>query len=181
MNHDQSKLNTISKQDHTYYVHLQGTSSFMDTLWTHKPNTNQYISADQEVAIHDGDIILLYQNDTLINTLTRIKEYCKERVTPIPTYDNCKQYYDTVMVTPFEQYELSTLLSKKRYCATLNDWNLNTYTVMAKGVFVIDHAKTCFYYVSSDRLAILKHNTEIIPRLASIDEFYDRDFMGAMI
>lgn len=179
MNHDKSERSTITKYQETYRWHRQGTSSIMDTSWI-RSGTNQYTS-DQGRAELEGDTIRLYNHDTLMATFSRMTEYCKVRITPVPTDDNCKKYYDTVMVTPSDQEELSIVLSKKRYCATLNDWNLNTSIVMAKGVFVLDHEKTCFYYVSNDRLTILQHRTEIIPRLASIDEFYDRDFMGAMM
>ena len=180
MSQEQQERVTIRKQHSSYKLHRQGLSSVLDQIWIHQSD-NHYRSEEEDTAVLDQDTILVYRHGEFYETLVRIKTYCKNSPTPLPTDENCKQYYDVVMVHSYDQERLEQLLTQTRHCATVNDWNLTKSSIMARGAFVLDHAKTCFYFMSNDRLSILQHRTKLIPRLAILDEFQDRCFLGAMM
>ena len=171
------------QKDGRFRHHRQGTSSIVDAMWLHHKDTDLYYSTENEIAKLKEDTVLLYKHgqDTPSEILTRIHPACLLPHSAPPTLANITDLYELVSMATVEQEALSEWLSKNRWCATANDWNLATNSIMSTGIFALDRANTCCYYVSPEQFEILHFKTKIQPRIGYVSDFKDRIFLGAMI
>jgi hypothetical protein len=187
---------TISKlENDTYQYHKQNTSTSTDIIWKKESHTctchsdpctctitfiNTSKDEEEMKAVLEKNTIYIYYSDILIDTLYRSSEVCPHITTPVPTL-NVLDLYELITIHKEEYNEMVQLLSDKRICATTNDWNMTSSEFMAKGIFIMDRAGTCFYYVPYETMELIKIWKEnVMPRIVSVNELQHRTFLGSM-
>ena len=130
--------------------HRHGTSSSLDQIWTYDSSTNTYIIPPVEYAILDQDQLTIYEKgtDKIVETLNRVELNCPSFRNVIPTPKNYQDYYDVVKINSLEQTLFQKIISSKKKCASIHDWNLTMNdSILSTGVYLLDKKRTCFFYV----------------------------------
>jgi len=185
MNQEIHQRNEFSVMDNNIFNRTkQGESRLMDEVWTFDEDSKCYFISVNKYATIKDDILSIYQNDSLIETLYRIEKQCEPKPLHGPTFSNIEEY-KLVHVHYSEYKEFEKILYSQKHCARYNDWNMpigpNSDEFMAKGAFAIHPKHNSYFFIQPNTLSsILLNFRKIVKEEIKVEQLKKMVFSGCM-
>ena len=165
----------------TFNFHCHGTSNSADELIVFQPETDRYIISENSYAILLDPILKIYEDDKITELIRLENETVPTYI--VPTIENVETEYEFVQIIEDDLDEFDQQIHEKLIDATFNDWCLykGPENYLAKGIFIMDKNKVCFFYIPIDTIHKLESiKKEIQVRKIGIEEMKNLFFMGCL-
>jgi len=185
MNEELGQRNKFTNIESNIYIReKQGESRLTDQTWIFDNESKRYLISIDKYAIKDDNTIIIYQNDSVIETLYRVNKKCSLSTVYGPNYTNIEEF-KLVHVHHTEFKEFEKLISIEKVCSWHNDWNLpigpKSNEFMSKGAFVIHPTNKYYFYIQPNILSsILSNYKNIKKEEITVDEIKQMSFGGCM-